>query len=153
MVKGMLKRVCLQCESKGARRSSSSTLSNNRERGKGREAEGTSGGWLLSLKAAGILGRSGGKGKWLDLNARKCLLNWPARASRKGKGSGRPRRGSRRHQIGRGRGGGEEERKVKGAANRWGRVVSERKKKEKEMAALGCRGGRVNGLLGHRAER
>jgi hypothetical protein len=37
---------------------------------------------------------------------------------------------------------GEEERKVKGAADRWGRVVSERKKKEKEMAAVGCRGGR-----------
>jgi hypothetical protein len=36
MVKGMLKRVCLQCESKGASRSSGSTLNSNRER-EGRE--------------------------------------------------------------------------------------------------------------------
>jgi hypothetical protein len=30
------------------------------------------------LKAAGISGRSGGKGKRPDLNARKYRLNWPA---------------------------------------------------------------------------
>jgi hypothetical protein len=136
MVKGMLKRVCLQCESKGASRSSSSTLNSNRERGKGGEAEGASDGRGLPLKAAGISGRSGGKGKRLDLNARKCRLNWPARASRKGKGSGRARRGSRRRRTGRGRGGGEE-RKMKQAADRWGRVVSERKKKRKRDGGRG----------------
>jgi hypothetical protein len=37
------------------------------------------------LKAAGISGRSGGKGKRTDLNVRKYCLNWPARASIRGR--------------------------------------------------------------------
>jgi hypothetical protein len=40
----------------------------------------------LPLKAAGISGRSGGKGKRLDLNARVYCLNWPARVRREKKG-------------------------------------------------------------------
>jgi hypothetical protein len=54
MVKGMLKRVCLQCESKGASRSSGSTLNINQERGRRGEAEGACGGRCLPLKAADI---------------------------------------------------------------------------------------------------
>jgi hypothetical protein len=66
MVKGMLKRVCLQCESKGASRSSGSTLNINQERGRRGEAEGACGGRRLPLKAADISGRSGGKGNgWI----------------------------------------------------------------------------------------
>jgi hypothetical protein len=66
MVKGMLKRVCLQCESKGASRSSGSTLNINQERGRRGEAEGACGGRCLPLKAADISGRSGGKGNgWI----------------------------------------------------------------------------------------
>jgi hypothetical protein len=41
----------------------------------------------LPLKAAGISGWSGGKGKQPDLNVKVYCLNWPARASRKGKGA------------------------------------------------------------------
>jgi hypothetical protein len=40
----------------------------------------------LPLKAAGISGRSGGKGKWPDLNTRVYYLNWPARVRREKKG-------------------------------------------------------------------
>jgi hypothetical protein len=43
MVKGMLKRVCLQCESKGESGSSGSTLYSNRERERGGDTEGASG--------------------------------------------------------------------------------------------------------------
>jgi hypothetical protein len=63
----------------------------------------------LPLKAAGISGRSGGKGKRPDLNARVYCLNWPAwtRRERKGRRPGaagitaapsraRQRRGRRR---------------------------------------------------------
>jgi hypothetical protein len=62
MAKGMLKHVCLQCESKGASRSSGSTLNSNRERGRRGEAEGACGGRRLPLKVVDISGRSGGKG-------------------------------------------------------------------------------------------
>jgi hypothetical protein len=75
------------------------------------------------------------------------------RASRKGKGAA----GRVGDSGGAGRGEseeGEEERKVKGgAADQWGRDVSETGRKEKEMAAVGCRGEVVGGLLGRWAER
>jgi hypothetical protein len=80
--------VCLQCEGKGESGSLGSTLNSNREREREREreeAEGASGGPRLPLKAAGISGRSGGKGKKPDFNASKYRLNWRARRVGRGK--------------------------------------------------------------------
>jgi hypothetical protein len=80
--------VFLQCEGKGESGSSGLTLNSNRERGRRGEAERASGGRRLPLKAAGISGRSGRKGKRPDLNARKYCLNWPARRVGRGKEAG-----------------------------------------------------------------
>jgi hypothetical protein len=60
--RGVLKRVCLQGEGKGASRSSGSTLNSDQERGRRGEAEGACGSRRLPLKAADISGRSGRKG-------------------------------------------------------------------------------------------
>jgi hypothetical protein len=67
----------------------------------------------LPLKVASISGRSRGKGKRPDLNVRKYRLNWPARASRRGREA--VGRGGDRGGAGPGEAEEGEERKVKGS--------------------------------------
>jgi hypothetical protein len=107
-----------------------------REREEGMRGHG---GRRLAIDGRGHLGQGWGKGKRPGLNARVYCLNWPARASKKGKGSGRVRQGSRWLLIGRSRGGGGNE--GEGIeTDRWVQHVSERKEKEKGTAGMGCYG-------------
>jgi hypothetical protein len=106
-MKGVLKRACLQSESKGGSGSSGLTLNSHRERGRRGEAEGACGGRRLPLMVAVISGRGEGKGNRRFENASKCRLDWPTRAGRKGREGGRARRDLRRRRAGRGRGGGQ----------------------------------------------
>jgi hypothetical protein len=61
--RGLLERVCLQCEGKGESRSPDSSLNSNQERRKRGEAERLGGGRRLPLIAAVISGRGLRKGK------------------------------------------------------------------------------------------
>jgi hypothetical protein len=142
MAKGMLKCVCLQCESKGASRSSGTTLNSHRERGRRGEEGGSCDGRRLPLMAAASRARAEEKGNGrFETRVNAALIGRLKRGGKEGKVAGaagitaapglaRQRRGRRRKE---GEG---------GAADQWGRDVSETKKKEIKRRWCGLLRGR-----------